>query len=677
MPLAPYPYRYRPLDGGDPDPMSPVALTPPDDGSLPALNPSMSIADDYQTQSPIPPQPISLRAASNVMRLPTNGQSGVSQIPLPKLNGNGNGGGGSASYSGLKKLAAVMPPPGASAAPVAATAPTPAPTPVPEATPAIAPATPPAVPAPEPDVDLSAGGPASVPRPSEIAATNLKDIQQQVAQKIAQQPAGNWAQRLAGAVLAMTKLGPVANQIVHPKYSQQLANLQAQQAQGEEVLKSAVTTEQAQAQEEQRQAVAEWRQAQAKGEAEKEADRQAAAKQKDWEDQLKTITKGREDDTAYLNETDPQTEQLKQLGYQIIPNPTRDGQVVAVPPPFMKVTPDMQKYMFGRNVGDVVPWSEVAQARKNYAAQQLEMQKEAGKPPSAAQAQQDFQNTLTKVSAAGHLGPGELTDVGKLTKGINAAAASGAISQDEANRAMSYLATKQTPAGQTTAGVIRLEGLAQTREYPVINKNTSQMEMRSAAEINANPGTYAPAGVGAQAMGKDAIFQDIHYNINSARNAIQALDQLDAPTRAALSVMARDTDPRSAFQTFLTGSLGTQLNPQQQEAVQSLALLAENAMALRTVAGLGQGSEDLRNAIRQTIPSGKSPSKGYALGQLNKLEQVVGRLEKGVPGVINRPAGVAGGGTVAPIPLKDGTFLTPHNQAAADAFRKDHPDLIK
>jgi hypothetical protein len=34
-------------------------------------------------------------------------------------------------------------------------------------------------------------------------------------------------------------------------------------------------------------------------------------------------------------------------------------------------------------------------------------------------------------------------------------------------------------------------------------------------------------------------------------------------------------------------------------------------------------------------------------------------------------------GGVAPIKLKDGRTLVPHDQAAADAFKKDHPDLIQ
>lgn len=184
-------------------------------------------------------------------------------------------------------------------------------------------------------------------------------------------------------------------------------------------------------------------------------------------------------------------------------------------------------------------------------------------------------------------------------------------------------------------GVQRMEVLAQTREYPVINKQTGQMEMRSASDINANKGLYAPAGPAASAMGKEAVFQDLHYNIDTARKAIQGLESMDAGTRAALSYALRHTDPASSIQTFLTGAIGTRLTPQQQEAVQALALLSENALSLRSVAGMGQGSDDLRSAIQATLPSGKSPTKGYALEQLNKFEQVVKRLETGVPGVRN------------------------------------------
>ena len=121
--------------------------------------------------------------------------------------------------------------------------------------------------------------------------------------------------------------------------------------------------------------------------------------------------------------------------------------------------------------------------------------------------------------------------------------------------------------------------MQQARENPVINKQTGDLELRSSDWVNAHPGMYMPAGQGAATMGKEAVFQDLHYNIQTARNAVNALESMDPNTRAALSFALRDTDPRSSIQTFLSGALGTNMTPQQQEAVQALALLNENAMA--------------------------------------------------------------------------------------------------
>ncbi len=235
-----------------------------------------------------------------------------------------------------------------------------------------------------------------------------------------------------------------------------------------------------------------------------------------------------------------------------------------------------------------------------------------GKPAGETGVQNkiEFQDILKKIAPT--LPNNAMTDSRLLAGSIRA---SKAISEDEKNKALAYLAANPTPASTGASGIIRMEALGQQREYPVINKSTGQLEMRNSADINASKGMYAPAGQGATAMTKQAVFSDLHYNIDTARKAISALDSMDAGTRAKLSFALRHTDPASA----------------EQEAVQSLALLSENAMSLRSVAGMGQGSDDLRAAIQATLPSGKSPSKAYALGQLDKFENVVKRLEGGVP----------------------------------------------
>ena len=71
----------------------------------------------------------------------------------------------------------------------------------------------------------------------------------------------------------------------------------------------------------------------------------------------------------------------------------------------------------------------------------------------------------------------------------------------------------------------------------------------------------------------------------------------------------------------------------------------ENAYALRSVAGFGQGSDQLREAIRATLPGASSPPD-YALQQMTAFEQQVDRLQRGVPNMPLRPAG---GGAANPI----------------------------
>jgi len=93
--------------------------------------------------------------------------------------------------------------------------------------------------------------------------------------------------------------------------------------------------------------------------------------------------------------------------------------------------------------------------------------------------------------------------------------------------------------------------------------------------------------------------------------------------------------------------------------------------------GAGAYSQDHGRAIWDVSDPGQIRDQlNQMLPRLGEGRDSVLRNEsKG--GVIRSVEAPSGGGSVAPIALKDGTFLTPHNKAAADRFRKDHPDLIK
>lgn len=178
------------------------------------------------------------------------------------------------------------------------------------------------------------------------------------------------------------------------------------------------------------------------------------------------------------------------------------------------------------------------------------------------------------------------------------------------------------------SSTIRVEGMMASREYPVINKQTGQLEMRNAADINRNPGLFAPSGQGSKDQNSLGVFDDIHFNVNQTRQAIDKLNTtFDTATRAQLALALRTSDPRSALGSFINSSAAKTLTPDQIDYVTALASLMENSMALRSVAGMGQGSNELREAILRALPGPTTPSKEYAQRQLKLFEGTLNRLE--------------------------------------------------
>ncbi len=449
-------------------------------------------------------------------------------------------------------------------------------------------------------------------------------------------PDNNWAQRLALAALAFTKFGPIANQVIHPKWSQEQAGYLATQADLEKRQKEEETAASTDALVAQREAAAKQKEALAADYENKRKEQERAI-----EDRIKAQTsernrkfladrlKGREADSVYQAQGAPMPP-----GYEYITDPEKPGFGFATPPAWRPAPSALLPFLPGAKENDPISHSEFVNATKAMQQMQLEGAKQAGKPDPASASKQGFQATLSKLAAAGELPPQANSDVNALQRAINS---SSQITSEEKAQALGYIATNPTPASTTTAGVQRMNVMVGGRELPVINKESGELEYRNPDEINRNPGLYAPAGPGAQAKSKRAIFDDLHYNIGTARKAVQALGTMDAGTRAQLALALGDTDPHSALQTWMRGEIGQTMTPQQQEAVQALAQLTENAMSIRSLAGMGQGAQDMRDAIRHTIPNGKSPSVPYMQQQLDKFEQVVSRLEKGVPGM-NAPS---------------------------------------
>lgn len=576
MPTVQVPLRYRSKFNGIPG-----ILTPPDDGLPLGFDPNENQSQNLDTDPPPIPKPV----------------DDVSRVTLPSENVPK-----AAQFS--KNLSSNILP--------RRNTETSMPPPIEE---------PPALP-PADRMPQGPPPPAQQPPAGPVPANLKTPTENLAALKPPDAPQENWAQRLGRAVLSLTRFAPAANQIIHPKWSSERRAFETTRSDLEAQQKEEIAAEQAKALEEQRSATAEYKHAQA------EQAGSIAEARKYTADQhiIDSITKS--------GAIQLQPGEAVPNGFHAINGP--NGETYAQRSQLTTLPDELVPFFPGMKGGATITLKELEDGWKAARAEKLEKVKGENKPEPAAAAKQEFQGIVTKVASEGNLPPNAMTDVKALTSAIDS---SQTLTPEEKSRAKSYLAANTTPAATGTNMVLRMEGLAGSREYPVINKQTGQMEYRSATDINNNKGLYAPAGPGATAMTKEAVFQDLHYNINTARKALQNVEELDAPTRAALSYMLRESDPKSAVTTFLTGQVGQAMTPAQQELVQSLAQLAENAMSLRSIAGMGQGAQDLRDAIRSTIPSGKTPTKPYGLAQLDKFENVVSRLEKGVPTVRTGGAG--------------------------------------
>ncbi len=191
---------------------------------------------------------------------------------------------------------------------------------------------------------------------------------------------------------------------------------------------------------------------------------------------------------------------------------------------------------------------------------------------------------------------------------------------------------------------------------------------------NAEAAGAAPAGAGAQIMSKQAQFQDIYSGIGSMRAAINGIakEPLDPATIGKLTMAMRETDP-SVFHQEMDTILGTQqLTPAQQDFVIAAGQLNERALSLRNLAGMGNGSDSVRAAIRATLPTAKSGDVGMMRKQLDAVTNLVDNLYAGVPGVKlntktpNTPPSPATGGTIYQFPDGSHRNVTSDKIAAAE-----------
>jgi len=184
-------------------------------------------------------------------------------------------------------------------------------------------------------------------------------------------------------------------------------------------------------------------------------------------------------------------------------------------------------------------------------------------------------------------------------------------------------------------GASRGAGFAKSRGTSVIDthENNRPVTMSVYDVIEGNkktPGRYLTASPSERALNRTALIEDIRGTISNVRTSLGEMGDFTLKQRTQIALVMKQREPRSAMSKLLGSVWADTLSPVQQDYLIDMAQLIENAMAMRSVLGAGQGSDDLREAIKATIIGPSTPNKQYAMKQLEKFDQVLNRLERGV-----------------------------------------------
>lgn len=181
----------------------------------------------------------------------------------------------------------------------------------------------------------------------------------------------------------------------------------------------------------------------------------------------------------------------------------------------------------------------------------------------------------------------------------------------------------------------RVEAYMKTRMYGAMDAQNGSLVFVSPDEMRKSPGRYAPAGPSVQAKNRIAIFNEIDTTKTFLNDAIGKLpdDAFSPEARLQISYALRDEDPKGAWHNFLNSDVAATLTPEQINYVTSLVSMDESAMSLRSIAGMGAGSDMLRGAIFKMLPGAGTPSKAYAIRQMKIFDAEVQALKTSVPNI--------------------------------------------
>lgn len=176
----------------------------------------------------------------------------------------------------------------------------------------------------------------------------------------------------------------------------------------------------------------------------------------------------------------------------------------------------------------------------------------------------------------------------------------------------------------------------------VYDAETGNMVMATQQQITEHPEKYAGASPAMQLTNRLNLFNEISGTEEELKRTISGMGMqtFSEEARAKISaVLSLDSQTpgvyKLAMDEFLRTNVADSLTREQVEYVTALAAMEESALSLRTLGGMGQGSDMMRAAILRMVPGAGTPSGAYALRQLQLFDIEMKGLKKAMPGISN------------------------------------------
>lgn len=188
-----------------------------------------------------------------------------------------------------------------------------------------------------------------------------------------------------------------------------------------------------------------------------------------------------------------------------------------------------------------------------------------------------------------------------------------------------------------------------------------------------------PAAQGVQAMGRNAQIEDIYAGLQTMEGVLNENGVLKwNPGQVGYMQSAFRSDDPGAAAAAWQSLVKSGLSPEQMDFVVAMQQLDERIMSLRNVAGMGAGSDQLREAILRTVPGITTGTPALARKQLDALTNEVDNLSMGIPQTplnknpqIRNRENTQGGGK----PPKGAAFTAKGSDGKTHWLDKSHKDL--